>query len=357
MLPTLQLLERLMACKPVTADVAAVNEAVEILRQYLEEHQVYTEVETLDGRKLLFAATRAGKTQDVVLNAHLDVVPAPAEMFDIRAAEKGWVAGRGAGDCLGNAAVLAQVLVRLNGKVGVGGAFSTDEETGGKTTRCFVDRGYRARRLYCVMDGDGYALIVGQKGVISLTLTAVGTSCHAAKPWEGENALDRLVTSYCRVRELFPPVSADDSWHPTMAPVICHAGDTANKVPERAEMSLNIRYTDSENGDLIVDRIRRESGLDVRVDMQCDPVVFSEKTPVLQRMLESMRSHLGQNVLIKRLDGATDARHFADQQVPIAIIGLPHRGLHGDGEAMEASAIPAYEDFLLDFLADSEVFS
>ena len=94
-----ELLERLVVCRPVSGEVGRVNAAVETLRSYLVERGVHTEVEELEGRRILYAATRPGREPRVLLNAHLDVVPAEEDVFSLRESG-GWLYGRGTNDCL-----------------------------------------------------------------------------------------------------------------------------------------------------------------------------------------------------------------------------------------------------------------
>ncbi len=344
------LLEKLVSFKPVTAETDRVNAVVGFLKDYLEEAGVFTAEENLQGRRILYAATVPEKQVDCMLNAHLDVVPAPDEQFVLQERD-GWLYGRGTADCLGNAAIMANALIRLNGRCRVGAIFSTDEETGGETTRYMAEKGdYGARKLVCIVDAEGNAMAVAQKGVLTVTLKAEGEACHAAEPWSGQNALDRLVDGYVRVRGLFPTVSADDQWHDTMVAAICQAGTVANRVPDRAEMTLNIRYTTPGDQERILQEIRAASGLEVRLGMHCQPVVFSEDTPVLRDLRGHLEKALDREIRVYRLNGATDARHFVKWNVPIALLGIPGRDLHGPGEGIELAGYRAFEAALEDYL-------
>jgi len=346
---TKTLLARMMAFRPVSAEVGRVNALVEFLDAYLREAGVHTVVEDQDGRRILYAAARPARSVSVLLNAHLDVVPADDEMFELKE-ESGLLLGRGTHDCLGNSAVLAQALIRLNGRADVGVVFSTDEEIGGSTTRAMVEHGYGATRLVLVVDGSGYSLITAQKGVLVVKLTAQGRAAHSAEPWKGDNAIDRLVDGYQRVRALFPAVAPPDEWRSTMAATIVNAGTVHNKIPETAEMTLNIRYTESTTVNALLEQIRRASGLEAEPDMACLPVFCEQDDPELQALIRHMRDALGRDITIKRSNGATDARHFVGMGLPIGIIGIPGRDVHGANEAADAEGLKLYEDMLVEFL-------
>lgn len=346
---TLDLLQQLMNFKPVTADVDNVNNAVQYVTDILENAGLTTAQHELNGRKILYASTESGKQADIILNAHLDVVPADNSMFTITHKDN-QLYGRGVGDCLGNSAVIVQSLLQLKKKTSVGVIFSTDEETGGSTTKHMVEQGYRARKLYIVIDGDGYALTVAQKGILALNLKAEGKGCHAAYPWQGQNAFDKLVEAYLKIRDLFPAATADNQWVNTMAPVVCKAGEVYNRVPDQAELGLNIRYINPGDRKNILKKIRDLSSLDVEILMESDPVFFDETLPAMKSLRHCMQRILDREIPIQKLNGATDARHFAISEVPVAVIGMPSEDLHGNNENIPACALDEYRDLLLEFL-------
>ena len=351
LLATTELIRRLAAHRPVTAEVARVNAAVTELSAYLAANGVFTAVEELDGRLVLYAATSTAKQQEVLLNAHLDMVPAEEATYTVRE-DNGWLLGRGTHDCLGNAALIANLLIRLNGKARIGAIFSTDEEIGGWTTRFMVKHGYTAGKLVLVLDGPGYAVAVAQKGILCVRLKAHGQACHAAEPWKGTNAIDLLLAGYGKLRERFPPVQAGDEWHDTMAATIIQAGTVSNRIPDTAEMILNIRFTHAADDVRLAEEIRTVSGLEVNATTDCQPLLFSPEQPVLRRLVSFLAKQLGRDIAIQRMNGATDARHFAALGVPVAMIGVPGRDAHGAGEGLDLAGLAAYELVLEAFLAE-----
>lgn len=345
----IDLLKKLVALRPVTADVEQVHAAVDCVRDFLDAAGVYTREYNLEGRRILYAATRETGDVDFLLNTHLDVVPADAGMFEVTERD-GLLLGRGTDDCLGNSALVATLLTHLNGRASVGAIFSTDEETGGATTAHMATQNLRARRLIAVLDdGAGNAITIAQKGVLNIRLRARGSACHAAEPWEGDNALDRLIDGYAKIRNLYNEASADDPWHNTLAATTCTAGTVANRVPDSAEMTLNIRYIEADERDSIIETLRRTSGLEVDVLMQCPPVSVDPNTPVIEQLRGHLERELNTPISLRRLNGATDARHFAGQPAPVAILGLPGRAPHSNDEALQIAPVGPYFAALASF--------
>ncbi len=342
---SIALLEELIALRPVSADIPAVNRATDLLHAYLAAGGAHCRIEDCGGRRVLYAATTDTKTPALLLNAHVDVVPAADQQFTPREVD-GWLHGRGGADCLGHAVICAQTILRNLGKASVGAIFSADEEIGGSTTRDMVQRGYGAARLILVVDGASRAIAVAQKGILTLTLTATGKPAHSSTPWLGDNAIDRLLDGYQNIRHIFPAVRPGDEWHNTLVAACIEGGTAHNRVPDEARMTINIRYTDPNERDSLIERLREQSGLTVDVLMECPPVVFPENTPAFAELAACMKQELGCNIAFKRMNGATDARHFAVLGVPVAIVGAPGRDIHGNDEAVDIAALRQYEELL-----------
>ena len=127
----LELYKNLIRCRAVSADIEAVNKSEKTLLAFLQAKGLYCTEELINGRVVVFASTRPGKVQDLLLNAHLDVVPAAyEEQFEPRI-EGDRMYGRGALDCLGNAMAIVQCLLEAGDKYSIGAMFPADEEIGG----------------------------------------------------------------------------------------------------------------------------------------------------------------------------------------------------------------------------------
>ena len=96
--------------------------------------------------------------------------------------------------------------------------------------------------------------------------------------------------------------------------------------------------------------LRKESGLDVETLSACEPVVCDADAPALVSLRKAMETAFGREIPMKRMHGATDARHFAGPgAAPVAIVGIDGGSCHEDGEWVSLSSIEAYARFLADF--------
>ena len=72
----IELMKELIRCRPVSADPAAVNRANGVLKSFLEARGIFCTLEQTGDRTCLYASTRPGKVPVLLLNSHVDVVPA-----------------------------------------------------------------------------------------------------------------------------------------------------------------------------------------------------------------------------------------------------------------------------------------
>ena len=293
----------------------------------------------------------------VLLYAHHDVQPVPdAGEWDTDPFTGTQVGdrlyGRGASDDKGNAAVAVQTLVSLLGKASVGVIFTADEEIGGMTTATMVKRGYAARRFVLVIDAGAYKVTVAQKGTSYITVRAVGRGGHSSHPWTLDNPIDKLVDAYAKFRAAWPKPTKDH-WCDIVSATMLSGGEARNRIPDTAEMTLNLRFV-TKDGVERVCKALKDAGLEiVNVVTTGGPVSSDPSAPEIQRLLAAMRAKWPEKKpSIDRMIAATDARHFVDMGVPIAIIGAKGGGAHANVEWIELRCLDEYADLLEQFLGE-----
>jgi len=262
----LTLIRDLIRTRPVSADVEAVNRASETMFDFLRQKGLFCTRESLNGRTVVYASVQEEKTPELLLNAHLDVVPPSEDGQFEPVIRDGWITGRGAGDCIGNAVCIAKALCGLDKHVSAGAVFSTDEETGGKTSRYMVEQGYGARKMICVMDHwDNDQITYAQKGTLGLQITAHGKGGHSSTPWLADNPVDKLIEGYMRLKKLWHNPTAEESWKKSMAATVLQGSPVVNQIPESASMRLHFRLVREEERQEIIDLVKKVTGLEVTV--------------------------------------------------------------------------------------------
>ena len=346
-------LTELVSIPSESAKTERVNEAMAFTRAYLEKRGVPCVTERDGSRDILYASTRPGKVQDYMLCVHLDVVPAPdAKMYEPRI-DGDRLYARGASDDKGNASVAVQVLVDLLGKASVGVIFTADEELGGMTTATMVARGYAARRFAIVIDSSPYKVTYAQKGTSYIKVRAVGKGGHSSQPWKRVNPIDKLVDAYAKFRAAWPKPT-EDHWCDIVSATIISAGEARNRIPDTAEMTINLRFV-SKDGVERTCKALKDVGLEIaEVVTTGAPVSSDPSAPEIQRLLAAMRAKWPERKpSLDKMLAATDARHFVDMGVPIAIIGAEGGGAHAAVEWINLRCLDEYADLLEHFILDA----
>jgi succinyl-diaminopimelate desuccinylase len=343
------LLEKLIRIRPVTSDPERVNAATAVMRGFLESHGIFCRVEEFAGRHILYASNRESGTPEIILNSHLDVVPAEPEQFE-PVVRDGKLFGRGACDCLGNAVCLAQILLGANAHVAA--VFSADEETGGETTKHMVDLGYTAKHAVLILDSGGEPTIIyEQKGILVIHLTAKGRDGHAAYPWNCDDPIDKLMAGYAKFRAKWRNPTSDNDWRDSMSACMMSAGTAPNQIPREATMTINFRIVDEASREVILHDLAETTGCEVTLGEGIPPVSFDRDDPVFKLLQAALSEHAfgGREVPLARVCGATDSRHWKALGIPVPVLGVTGGNEHSAGEYVELDSIGRYADAIVKF--------
>ena len=345
---TIALLEKLIRTRPVTSDPARVNAATAVMQEYLESRGVFCRVEEFAGRHILYASNRESGTPEIILNSHLDVVPAAEEQFE-PVVRDGKLFARGACDCLGNAACLAKIL--LDAKTHVAAVFSADEETGGETTKHMVELGYTAKHAVLILDSGDPTIVYEQKGVLVVHLTAKGRDGHAAYPWNCDNPIDKLMAGFAKFRAKWRNPASEDDWSNSMSACMMSAGTAPNQIPPEATMTINFRIVDEASRAIILRDLAETTGCEVTLGEDIPPVSFDRNGPVFQELQAALTEYAygGREVPLARLCGATDSRHWRALGVPVPVLGVTGGNEHSTNEYVELDSIGRYADAIVKF--------
>jgi len=296
----------------------------------------------------------------VILNAHLDVVPASAEQFRPRR-EGTRLYARGAQDMKISALVQAQVFRELAGRLPYPVALQlvTDEETGGRDgTLHQLEQGVSGE-FVIIGEHSGLDIVTESKGIIGATLRAAGRGAHGAYPWLGDNALVKLHRSIGNVLAAYP-VPSGEAWRTTVNLARIQTPNTArNQVPAAAEAWLDIRFP-PEDADLNGKAPRQiaaylagfcEPGVTAVVDHADPPHRADPDRPEVRSLWRAARNQ-GYPAGFLRKHGAGDARFYYQRGIDAVAFGIGGDGQHGPGEYADTTTIAPYYQALREFLAD-----
>ncbi len=288
----------------------------------------------------------------LVLNAHLDVVPANKNLFEPKI-KNGKLFGRGAYDM--KAAAAAEVLLFKNiaPKVRYPLALQlvTDEETGGQNgTALHVKKGLKTD---FVVSGDTTNFCINNqaKGILWLKVKTQGVSAHGAHPWEGENAIWKMINFLNKLKKEFP-VPKYEVWKTTVNLArIETPNQSFNKVPDECVAFLDIRYI-SQDKKSIRKRIRKIGGKNVGIEIEMfEPEHYtSPKSPLLEKFSSSFVKITQKKPSLLCSHGASDLRYFNKIGSQGICFSPKGHGLHSDNEWVNISSLVSFYKILEDFL-------
>ena len=295
---------------------------------------------------------------DVILNAHLDVVPAsPAQFRPYRDGDR--LFARGAQDMKLSGLLAAQVFREQAARLPYPIALQlvTDEEVGGRDgTRHQLDHGVRGR-FVVVGETSGLDVVSESKGMLVVRLLAAGRSAHGAYPWLGDNALVKLQSSVARLLARYP-VPAEEVWRTTVTVARVRTQNQArNQVPADAEALLDIRFP-ADDADLAGQASADvaaylegfcEPGVTPVVDILDPPHRADHDQPEVRRLQEAARGQGYAGGLLRK-HGVSDGRFFGQLGIPAVAFGVGGSGQHGPQEYADLTTVAPYYRALSAFL-------
>lgn len=272
---------------------------------------------------------------EILLVAHLDVIAhqnLTVYRSDIR---NGRIYGPGAGDMKGSLAILLELFRTIHSRypgAPLGLAVTTDEETGGQSGigYLFNQVGIRCAEAIIPDGGSLNELTIEEKGILHLRVSCHGTPAHAARPWLGNNPIERLMDRLQAVRHHFEEVHhTDHHWHPTCSVTIIDTeNETRNRVPALARAVLDIRFPAPHTASGMVREVTQVLGAQVEAEV----IIAAEPTEMKPDPLYALMTEeeTGQPVQLARDDGGSDARFLCALGIPVAM----SRPLVGDLHAV-----------------------
>ncbi len=287
----IRLTEDLIRFKTTHDNPDEIHRCADFIETYLENHGIdYRRLNHNNIPSIVVAPEN--HSIPALLMSHIDVVAGPDELFEPRL-EAGKLYGRGSIDDKYAAAVslvlLKEHVIKIRqqggdqGDLPFGILITGDEEIGGANGARHALSAIKAEFCIALDGGNPEKIVVKEKGILHLKLIARGKSAHGARPWLGENAIDNLIADY-HVLQSFFEETAPDHWHRSLNFSRIQAGKSINQVPDRAEAEFDIRYTESDDVDKLVEQIQAGIKSELRVGKK-EPLFESGESRYLDQLL------------------------------------------------------------------------
>ena len=303
----------------------------------------------------------------IVLNGHVDVVPAQTEGWSSDpfkpVIRNGMIFGRGAADMKGSDAAMVYSLkalvetgARFNGSIT--STFTTDEEVGGYTgVNYLIDKNVITRDVdYCLsMDSNIEAVNIASLGDTELLITVRGKAAHSGRGWIGTNAIEYAATLVERLKLLgrevakrkskipTEPIYGNSRLRPGLYVTMVKGGTKGNIIPDSCEVLVDRRFIPEENREQVqreigrvVKEFSRETGVKALVKpiLGYDPMLTDPNHRLVRVVRKAARKVLKRDAPPRGTQGSTDMAAVSRMGVPVAVLGTTRAdsNIHGVDE-------------------------
>jgi acetylornithine deacetylase len=335
----------------------------------------YSPVEwSYEGRPNVAAVWRSpsGGGRSLLLNGHIDVVPATPEhhwTFDPWGGEvsDGRMYGRGAADMKGGVAAMVYAVralreagIELKGDVTLETVI--EEECTGNGALAARARGYSADAAV-IPEPFGRRLLEAQVGVMWARVTVRGKGAHAERASASVNAILKACRLLEAVKELEERVNDPAEGHPLFEGVehplnynvgIVRGGDWASSVPEECVFEVRISCYPGEDLDEVGSRFRAHLLEAAKEDdwlsenppevgfyaFRAEGCVVDRGEPIFQALQRCHREVTSEDPRFFSFTGTTDARFFnLYNGTPATCYGPAGANLHAPDEWVDLESL------------------
>lgn len=311
------------------------------------------------GKPSLMASRKDKKHFEFILNGHLDVVPANYKGAFTPVVKGNRLYGRGSADMKGNVSVLVEIMKNNELKhVDMALMLTFDEEIGGSNGVDYLltKQGYSCNCAIVPDGGNNFHLILNEKGIIHIKMTAKGKATHASRPWDGENAIEKLLEIYKKIKKQIPSAKKNNTWAPTLNLGKITGGDAINKVPDYAEMYLDFRYPKKNYYNKIMKTlnklVRNTNGVKHEILVDGSEMSTSINNKYVKRILETAKNKRAPLTPDKD-HPASDGRFFSAKGIPVIMFNPKCSQGHVKNEWVDVNSLEKVNDVLVDFLKSS----
>ena len=294
----------------------------------------------------------------VILNGHLDVVPAEPEQF-----RPHWdgdrLHARGAQDMKVSALVEARVLRETAARLPYPIALQlvADEETSGRDGTLHQLRQGVTGAFVVIGEHSRLDIVTGAKGLAQARLLATGRADHGAYPWLGDNALMKVVDSVTRLMSAYP-TPVEEVRHTTVNVArIDTPNQAVNRIPGLAEAWLDIRFPSDDKDfsgrthEEIAAHLSSfcEADVEVVVDDYSPPQHVDQDRTEVQALRRAAQAQ-GFKGDFRYRHGSSDGGFYFERGIAAVAFGVGGAGQHGPHEYLETTTVLPYYRALKHFL-------
>lgn len=321
-------LKKLVEIQTLSGNMEANSQALDYIESLLNKKAQIKRIKHKSA-EILLAGNHDLLNPEYGYMVHVDVVAAPKELFTMQL-KGSIVKGRGVSDMKFSIPIgiaLLNELIQTNSQTSFTLVITTDEERGGfdGAEHLAQQLKFRPNCLIVPDGGDNLEFVNKSKGVLQLRLTSTGTPAHASRVWKGKNAIIPLSQVVVKLAEKYTENNAQAGWNTTLNFGTISGGISTNQVCPEASVEIDFRYPESVKKSELHAEVQEvvnsiDSAITITELSSGQPTFTDENLPIVKRFITALETTTKQKILVKENYGASDARHFADFNIPILMI-------------------------------------
>ncbi len=349
-------LRKLVSFKTEMQNKPELKKCAQFLNDFFKSKNLNTQTIMKNGFPNVVATSQKTKKPKVLLQAHMDVVPAKPEQYNLKE-EDGRLYGRGTLDMKFAAASYMKLLDDLGDSVknyDFGIMLTFDEEIGGENgVKALLDAGYSCEVAILPDSGRDWTLENSAMGAWFLKLSKKGKNAHGSLPEKGINSAEILAQALTKILELREKFSPDDL---TLTLTVFNSGKAINQVPDYAEAILDIRYRNKPilgKVDAEIQKIADEFKLVKKTQLLGGCLDVSVDDPHIKKFIKTAESVLGREVSTGHSKGSTDGRYFCAKNIPCIVIQPDGGGRHANNEWIDRKGVQDLTKILYRYIIEN----
>jgi len=344
----------LIGFKTTKNELDEINKCIDYIVRYLSPYDLIIKKYVCDEKPSLVVTFDDTKSPEIFLLGHVDVVEARNDDFKPKIQENK-LFGRGSIDMKAGVVIIMKLMTEFakqRQKPSMGLMITSDEESNGNCSKYLIDQENYSCRFAVVLEGTNLQIATEGKGFIFLKIRVKGISSHGSTPWLGDNAIEKLIEAYAKIKKLFLSTSKNP-WGITLNLGKFSGGDSINKVPDSAELFLDIRYSEPYEKNKIMNKIQSIPGIEIEELNSGNALKTSVKNVYVQKIKQKANKILGRNTQIIKLPTTSDGRFFSKKGIPTIVFGPKGKNYHGKNEYVEIDSLVQCYTILRAFIFES----
>lgn len=320
------------------------NEAflAEWVGEYLTSCGFETELPSCgENRKSVIARIRMGDGPKIVLNGHLDIVPAgdgwETDPFT-PVVRDGRLYGRGAADMKGGVAAMMEAAVRIaEDRTGLCGelclVFVADEEIINRGT-ISCREGWKDADYAVIGEPTTLQIEIAHKGTARFEICVYGKSCHSGMPWNGVNAIEKVaavIEAVQKFDESLKGITHPLLSRPSISVTMVEGGEKDNIIPDKCSVFVDYRMIPGDTGDFVEQKLRwyleeikkrdSEFTYSVRRYINLEPGEVPVDHPWVVQTAEVFQQVFGKKAVVCDFPATCEQVLFVKEGIPTVVIG------------------------------------